>query len=89
MGRPGAADAADDSAGTAVPARDYGPGRIRRMVMPECTAASGLHDHATILDRADESVLCSGFRAKLLHADRPTGRGPGSQVSGISDSPFM
>ncbi len=31
----------DDSAGAAVPARDYGQGRIRRMAMMECTAASG------------------------------------------------
>jgi hypothetical protein len=53
-GRPGAADAADDSAGAAVPARDYGPGRIRRMAMPEYTAASGLHDHQTFRERADE-----------------------------------
>jgi hypothetical protein len=41
------ADAADDSAGAAVPARDYGPGRIRPMAMLECTAASGRHNHAT------------------------------------------
>ncbi len=57
------ADAADDSAGAAVPARDYGPGRIRRMAMPECTAANGRHNHATLRDRerADESVRCTGL----------------------------
>ena len=90
-GRPGAVDAAVDSTGaTAVPARDYGPGRIRRMVMPECTAASGRHDHATFRERADESVslMLGIFWAKLLHANRPTGIGPGSQVTGSSSNPF-
>ena len=33
----------------------------------------------TFLERADESVRCSGFWAKLLHADQPTELGPGSQ----------
>jgi hypothetical protein len=36
--------------------------------MLECTAASGRHDHTTFRKRADESVCCSGFWAKLLHA---------------------
>ena len=36
-------------------------------------------NHATFRERADESVRCSGFWAKLLHADRPTGLGQGSQ----------
>ena len=44
--------------------RDYGPGWIRRTAMPEYTAASGRHDHATFWERADESVRCSGFWAK-------------------------
>ena len=43
--------------------RDYGPGWIRRTAMPEYTAASGRHDHATFRERADESVRCSGFWA--------------------------
>ena len=50
--------------------RDYGPERIRRMAMLEYTAASGLIDHATFRKLADASVRCSGFWAKLLHADR-------------------
>jgi hypothetical protein len=50
--------------------------------MLECTAASGQHDHATFWERADESVRCSGFWAKLLLADRPTGLGPGDQMTG-------
>ena len=41
--------------------RNYGPGRIRRMAMPECTAASGRYGHAAFRERADESVRCSGF----------------------------
>ncbi len=54
--------------------------RIRRMAaMPEYTGASGRHDHATFWERADESVRCSGFWAKLLYADRPTGLRPASQ----------
>ncbi len=61
-------------------------GRIRRMAMQECTTESGRHDHATFRKRADESVRCSGFWAKLLPADRPTGLGPGSQVTGSSNS---
>ncbi len=38
-------------------------------------------------ERADESVRCSGFWAKHLHADRPTGLrvGPGSQMPVISN----
>jgi hypothetical protein len=51
------------------------------MAIQECTAASGRHDHATFRERADESVRCWGFWAKLLHADRPTGLGPDSQVT--------
>ena len=34
----------------------------------------------------NESVQCSGFWAKLQHADRPTGLGPGSQVTCRSNS---
>ena len=34
----------------------------------------------------NESVRCSGFWAKLQHADRPTGLGPGSQVTCRSNS---
>ncbi len=63
-GRPGAADAAVDSAGAAVPSEELRAGRICRMAMPEYTAASGRHDHATFRERADESVRCSGFWAK-------------------------
>ncbi len=44
--------------------RDYGPGWIRQTAMPEYTAASGRHDHATFWERADESVRCSGFWSK-------------------------
>jgi hypothetical protein len=61
--------------------RNYGPGRIRRMAMLECTTASGRHDHATFRERANESVRCSGFGPKLLHADQPRGLGPGSQMT--------
>jgi hypothetical protein len=56
-------------------------GRICRMAMLECTAASRRHDHATFRERADESVRCSEFWAKLLYANRPTGLGPGSQMT--------
>ncbi len=44
---------------------NYGPGWIRRtaIMMPEYTAASGRHDHATFRERTDESVRCSGFWA--------------------------
>ncbi len=79
MGRPGAADAAIDSAGAAVPFEEARAGRIRRMATPEYIAASGRIDHTTFQEGADASVRCSGFLAKLLHADRQTELGPGSQ----------
>ena len=56
-------------------------GQIRRMATLECTAASGQLNNATFWERAVVSVLCSGFWAKLLHANRPTGLGPGSQMT--------
>ncbi len=40
--------------------------------------ASGRLHHATFLELANASVLCSGLEAKLLHADRPTRHGLGS-----------
>ncbi len=40
-GRPGAADAAVDSAAAAVPSDELRAGWIRWMAMPECTAATG------------------------------------------------
>ncbi len=36
--------------------RNYGPGWIRRTALPEYTAASGRHDHATFWERVNESV---------------------------------
>jgi hypothetical protein len=33
--------------------RNYGPGRIRRRIMPEYTSASGRLDHTTFRERAD------------------------------------
>jgi hypothetical protein len=77
MGRPEAADAAVDSARAAVLPEGLRAGRIRCLTMPEYTAARGRHDHATFRERADASVRCSGFEAKLPHADRPTRHGPG------------
>ncbi len=38
--------------------------RTKHDALSECTAASGRHDHATLWERADASVLCSGFWAK-------------------------
>jgi hypothetical protein len=70
--RLGAADAAVDSTGAEVPVKGLRAGRIRLMAMPEYTAASGRIDHTTFRELADASVRCSGFWAKLLHADRPT-----------------
>ena len=65
--RPGAADAAVDSAGAAVPFEELRAGRIRRMAMLAYTAASGRHDHATFREQqADESVRCSGLWAKAF-----------------------
>ncbi len=58
-GLAGAADAAVDSAGAAVPSEELRAGRIRRMAMLEYTAASGRLDHATFRERADASVRCS------------------------------
>jgi hypothetical protein len=60
-GRPRAADAAVDSAGAAEPPEELRARRICWMAMPEYTAASRRHDHATFLERADASVRCSGF----------------------------
>ncbi len=57
--------AAVDSAGAAVPFEELRAGRIRRMAMPEYTAASGRLDHATIRERADASVRCMGLGVKL------------------------
>ncbi len=51
-------------------------GRIRRMGMQECTAASGRLDRATFQERASNAL---DFGPKLLHADQRTGLGPGSQ----------
>jgi hypothetical protein len=42
-GRPGAGDAAVDSAGAAVPYEGPRAGRIRQMAIPECTAAGRRH----------------------------------------------
>ncbi len=78
-GRLRAADAAVYSAVAAVLSEELPALRIRRMAMPEYTAASGRLNHATFRERADASVRCSESLAKLLHADRPTGLGPGSQ----------
>jgi hypothetical protein len=67
-GRPGATDAAVDSAGAAVPSeelragraavpsKELRAGRIRRMAMQEYTAASGQIDHATFRERAEALV---------------------------------
>jgi hypothetical protein len=63
----------------AVPFKELRAGRIRRRTMPEYTAARGRLDHATFWEQSDASVQCTGFWAKLLHADRTTGLGPGSQ----------
>ncbi len=49
-GRPGAADAAAESAGAAVPFEELRTGRIRRMAMQEYTAASGRLDQVTFRD---------------------------------------
>ena len=64
-GPDGAADAAVDSAGAAVPFEELRAGRIRRRAMLEHTAASGRLDHATFRERADASVQCTGLGVKL------------------------
>ncbi len=69
---------AADSARAAVPSGELRAGRIRPWAMLEYTAVSFRLDHATFQERANASVRCSGFEAKLLHADRPTGHGQGS-----------
>ncbi len=61
-GQPEAADAAVNSARAAVPFEELRAGRIRRMAMPEYTAARGRFDDATFREQADASVQCLGPR---------------------------
>ena len=84
-GRPGAADAAVDSAGAAVPFKG-----LRAGMDPPDGYKSTQQQADDMTTRPSGSGPTSqsnarDFGPKLLHADRPTGLGPGSQVTGISD----
>ncbi len=71
------------------PPRDYGSDGSVGWLRNSVPLQAGRHDHATFQERADESVRCLGFWAKLLHADRPTGLGPGSQVTSSGNSFYV
>ena len=53
------------TAGAAGSLGDYGQEEAAGGLSLSNTAASGLHDHATIRERADSSVLCTGLGANL------------------------
>ncbi len=64
-GRPGAADAAADSAEAAGSSEELRAGRSRGRTLPDYTAARGRLDHATFREQADASVRCKGLGVKL------------------------
>jgi hypothetical protein len=74
-GQPGAANAAADSAEAAVPSEGLRAGQGSGRTKPEYTAARGRVDHATVRERANVSVQCTGLKSSCT-CQLPT-NGPG------------
>jgi hypothetical protein len=65
-------------------------GWIRRMVIPEYTAASGRHDHATFGERADESCFADSLEAKARARHRlESGPSESRRLGGTESGPLI
>ncbi len=85
-GLSGAADAAADSEATVVPSERLRAQRSRGRTKPENTAARGRLDHATFLERADQSVDALDSDSSFTCRGTRDGRKGGRVMGGRGDA---